>query len=176
MAHVLIEDDDRNLMVTVKVEDEEVVPCRWQNLLHPLARYGVPVRSKRSFVGHMPVEPPCTHSTTWFVLMSTTLPNLRASLTESWSAPWLRVMPNSNPSAGSGSGVEGEEGEGGGHGDGGATIQFFMAASTAALAMPSTTSSASTGGWWRRALGTATAAPSTAPSMPASTATARWAP
>jgi hypothetical protein len=48
-----------------------------------------------------------------------------------------------------------------------------MATSTAALAMPSTTS---TGGWRRRALDTTTVASSTAPSMPASTAMARWPP
>jgi hypothetical protein len=49
-------------------------------------------------------------------------------------------------------------------------------ASTTALAMPSTTSLASTGGWRRRALGATTAAPSTAPSTPASMTTAWWAP
>jgi hypothetical protein len=42
--------------------------------------------------------------------------------------------------------------------------------------MPSTTSLASTGGWRRRALGATTAAPSTAPSTPASMTRAWWAP
>jgi hypothetical protein len=37
--------------------------------------------------------------------------------------PWLRVTPNTKPSTGSGSGVEGGDGEGGGDGDGGASIQ-----------------------------------------------------
>jgi hypothetical protein len=46
---------------------------------------------------------------TRFVLTSTTSSNLRGSLTESWSAPWLRVTPNLNPSAGSGSGIEVEK-------------------------------------------------------------------
>jgi hypothetical protein len=51
-----------------------------------------------------------------------------------------------------------------------------LAVSTAALAAPSTMSSASTGGWRRQALGTSTAAPSSATSTPTSTATAWWTP
>jgi hypothetical protein len=47
----------------------------------------VPVRSKRSSTVYKPVAPPCTLSTTWFVLTSMTLPNLRGNLMESRSAP-----------------------------------------------------------------------------------------
>jgi hypothetical protein len=54
--------------------------------------------------------------------MSTTSSNLQGSATESWSASKFRVMPNSNPSTGSGSDVEGGEGEDGGDGEGGASI------------------------------------------------------
>jgi hypothetical protein len=54
-AHGLIEDRDHNLVLVIVVEDNEVpghVLCRWQNLLLLLARYGVPVRSKRSSKVH----------------------------------------------------------------------------------------------------------------------------
>jgi hypothetical protein len=53
----------------------------------------------------MPVAAPRTRSKTWFVLTSTTSPNLSGSLMVSWSVPKLTVTPNSNPSTGSGSGV-----------------------------------------------------------------------
>jgi hypothetical protein len=56
-------------------------------------------------VRHMLVAPPHTRSRTWFVLTSTTSPNLSGTLMVSLSVPKLRVMPNSNPSTGSGSGV-----------------------------------------------------------------------
>jgi hypothetical protein len=89
-AHGLIKDRDRNLVVVIVVEDDEVLNHDLMPLAEsppPAARYGVPVRSKRSSTVHKTVAPPCTLSTTWFVLKSTTSTNLRGSLMESGSAP-----------------------------------------------------------------------------------------
>jgi hypothetical protein len=74
---VIVEDD--------KVPGHDLVPLA--NLLHPLARYGVPVPSKRSSTVHKPVAPPRTLGMTWFVSTSTTLLNLWGSLMKSGSAP-----------------------------------------------------------------------------------------
>jgi hypothetical protein len=77
-------------VLAVVVEDAKcpaTISCRWQNLLHPLARYGVSVRSKRSSTVHKLVAPPCTLSMTWFVPTTKMSPNLRGSLMEFGSAP-----------------------------------------------------------------------------------------